>query len=82
VTSPWTPEPRSFASWSVEHGSTRRITQDGRIRVTEQGIIRIIERFATSWANEGRSFSSWTTETEHDVPWIKNNPTPNPWTKE
>lgn len=67
---PWKLEPRDFTGWSVETtGSTERITQDGRVRITETGAvisaagnIRIIERFEIKWSLSPPGFSPWTQE--------------------
>lgn len=54
------PDP-PFAAWLVERtGSTRRITQDGRRRIAEQGDVRIIERFETSWSLDPPAAGTWT----------------------
>ena len=69
MSDPWTPEPRTYESWSIERaGSTRRITEDGpapsqaRLRITQQGNIRIIERFPFTWDVEGGSTDPWKKE--------------------
>ena len=59
----WTQDPRTFTSWNVERtGSTRRITEDGKLRVTARSNIRIIERFPFAWVNETQPFNPWTVE--------------------
>lgn len=59
----WTTEPRLFEAWNVETtGSQRRITEATSVRITEQGNIRIIERFPFSWTTESTTFNPWTKE--------------------
>jgi hypothetical protein len=60
----WVPKPRPFAVWSVEGvpGSIRRITEDGRLRITENAIIRITFRSSFAWINEPSPFTPWTQE--------------------
>ena len=56
----WTPEAQANTNWSVrQSGSIRRITQDGRRRVTERGNVRIIERFAFTWTIAVKSPDPW-----------------------
>ena len=46
----WTPTPQANTTWSVRRsGSVRRIAEDGRRRLTEAGVIRIIDRFERHW---------------------------------
>jgi hypothetical protein len=62
---PWTPEAPVFGAWSVATVSdTIRVIEDGsRRRITEQGIVRIIERFDTS--------TTWTTIAPTSAnPWL------------
>ena len=63
MSDPWTPDPRTFTSWSVETtGSTQRITEQGSVRITEQGNIRIIETMPFSWSIESNPINPWTQE--------------------
>jgi hypothetical protein len=67
---PWTPDPQSFAAWDAEGVDHQRITEAGRIRITEQAaggippaaVIRIIERFHAKWSLSPPTTSPWTQE--------------------
>jgi hypothetical protein len=59
----WTPAAPPSAAWDVGSiTSIRRITQDGRLRVTEQSVIRIIERFGSTWSFDPPPHGTWTNE--------------------
>jgi hypothetical protein len=60
----WTTEPRPYTSWGLDRsGSTqRRLTENGLVRVTEQSVIRIIERFDAMWSKEISPVNLWTKE--------------------
>jgi len=46
--------------WVVLSGDNiRRFTQDGRLRVTEQGAVRILERRDVSWTTEPTISNPW-----------------------
>ena len=45
----------------VRSDNTRRITQDVRRRLTEQGAVRILERREVKWTNEPAPSNPWTT---------------------
>ena len=61
---PWTLEPRASANWALDRSgsSTRRITESGYVRVTEQSVIRIIDRANTAWSKETATVNPWTKE--------------------
>lgn len=59
----WTLDPRTYEAWSVETtGAQQRITEDAIVRVTEQGNIRIIERFPFKWTTESNPINPWVQE--------------------
>ena len=61
----WTTEPSTFTTWGLDRsglGEVQRLTEDGRLRVTEQTIVRIIERFPVTWNIESNSINPWTQE--------------------
>ena len=64
TTTPWTPStPVPFGLWNIDQGDTQRITEDGRLRITEDGLaIRIIERTKTTWTAEPPPYGIWTKE--------------------
>lgn len=56
----WTKPYPSADTWLiVRSNNVRRITEDGRHRITEQDAVRIIERFDTKWTNEPTPPNPW-----------------------
>jgi len=59
----WIPTPSPSQRWLIDRGRTIRISEEPRrVRVTEDGRIRIIERFRASWLRESEPFDTWTRE--------------------
>ena len=60
----WPPDQPPFADWGVQRGgsSTRRIIEGAprKRRVTEQGNVRIIERFKVTWNLAPPPSGGWT----------------------
>jgi len=55
MTACWHTQPASYTTWGLDRsgmGEVRRITEDGFVRVTEQSVVRIIERIRTEWTLE------------------------------
>jgi hypothetical protein len=67
----WRLEPSSFTGWNLDRsglGEIVRLTEDGFVRVTEQTIVRIIERMPTMWTSEATPpFNNWVTEIQPDA---------------
>lgn len=67
----WHTQPSSFTAWGLDRsglGEVVRLTQDGRVRVTEQAITRIIERMGMQWTSETTPpFNNWVTEIQPDA---------------
>ena len=56
----WTKPPQIADQWVVLSGDNiRRFTQDGRLRITEQGGVRILERRDVSWTTEPTISNPW-----------------------
>jgi len=59
----WTLEYPPQQRWSPQlQGDVVRITEDGRIRITEQLPVRIIFRFSFSWDQSFATYSPWVKE--------------------
>jgi len=59
----WTPEYPSYQRWTPQlQGDVIRLTEDGRIRITEQYSVRIIFRFSFNWDQQFATYSPWTRE--------------------
>ena len=56
----WTKPPQLGEQWVVLSGDNiRRFAQDGRLRITEQGAVRIIERRDVTWTTEPIISNPW-----------------------
>jgi hypothetical protein len=57
----WTPDSRTYTDWNVSTGGdTQRITEATITRITEDGRIRIIERFEAAWTEQPPTYTTWT----------------------
>jgi hypothetical protein len=67
----WHTQPSSSTTWSFDLsglGEVVRLAEDGRVRVTEQTIVRIIERMGMQWTSETTPpFNNWVTEIQPDA---------------
>ena len=58
----WHTQPSSSTTWSFDRsglGEIVRLAENGRVRITEQEIIRIVELTAARWSLEPSSFTGW-----------------------
>jgi len=60
----WTPTYPPYTPWHIERlGARLRCTENGRLRITEQLNIRIIEFIAhPTWSKEYANHTTWTME--------------------